>query len=106
MQLEPKLPLGPTSQPEQRLQDRRARSQHVHARPFHGPAPNRRPLIDLTSLFSAPEGAPRRTTAASPPPAADPFQAPDFGEDETFLFEDEQASLPDLDTGTTWRNAR
>ncbi|MFF5479104.1 hypothetical protein ACFY5C_17400 [Streptomyces sp. NPDC012935] len=49
-----------------------------------------RPLIELTSLFSAPEGQPRRSTAASPPPATDPFQAPDFGEDESFLLDDAQ----------------
>jgi hypothetical protein len=48
------------------------------------------PLIDLTSLFSAPEGQPRCATAASPSPATNPFQAPDFGEDETFLSEDVQ----------------
>jgi len=49
-----------------------------------------RPLIELTSLFSAPEGQPRRATAASPPPATNPFQAPDFGEDESFFFDDAQ----------------
>ncbi|MEV6023019.1 hypothetical protein [Streptomyces sp. NPDC052036] len=55
-----------------------------------------RPLIDLTSLFSALEGQPRRSAAASPPPATNPFQAPDFGEDETFLLDDAQepASAP------------
>ncbi|MDF3302272.1 hypothetical protein [Streptomyces tropicalis] len=47
-----------------------------------------RPLIDLTSLFSAQEGQPRCPAAASPPPTANPFQAPDFGEDETFLLEE------------------
>ncbi|EPY93600.1 hypothetical protein K530_47180 [Streptomyces noursei CCRC 11814] len=25
---------------------------------------------------------------AAPPPTTNPFQAPDFGEDETFLFEE------------------
>ncbi|MFG3662210.1 hypothetical protein [Streptomyces sp. NPDC047706] len=43
-----------------------------------------RPLIDSTSLFSALEGQPRGSAAASPPPATNPFQAPDFGEDESF----------------------
>ncbi|MBV7700400.1 hypothetical protein KWI83_33855 [Streptomyces sp. TRM70350] len=52
---------------------------------------NGRPLIDLTSLFSAPEAMPRYATAASPPPTTNPFQAPDFGENETFLIEDAQA---------------
>ncbi len=54
------------------------------------PVTKERPLIDSTSLFSAPEGQSRRSTAASPPPATNPFQAPDFGEDETFLLEDAQ----------------
>ncbi|WP_052852828.1 hypothetical protein [Streptomyces avicenniae] len=57
-----------------------------------------RPLIDLTSLFSAPEGAPRRTTAASPPPTTNPFQAPHLGDDEDFLTEDTQEHLPDTRT--------
>lgn len=48
------------------------------------------PLIDLTSLFSALEGQPRCSTAASPPPTANPFQAPDFGEDETLPLDDAQ----------------
>ncbi|PZH06104.1 hypothetical protein C1I97_18390 [Streptomyces sp. NTH33] len=46
--------------------------------------------MDLTSLFSALEGQPRCATAASPPPTTNPFQAPDFGEDETFLLEEVQ----------------
>ncbi|QEV10358.1 hypothetical protein CP972_18700 [Streptomyces prasinus] len=62
--------------------------------------------MDTTSLFSAPEGAPRQATAASPRPEADPFQAPDFGEDDTFLYEEAQASFPDLDTSTPHRRAR
>ncbi|OQR60805.1 hypothetical protein B6E66_28885 [Streptomyces maremycinicus] len=49
--------------------------------------------MDPTSLFSAPEGATRYATAALPPPTTNPFQAPDFGEDEIFLIEDAQASL-------------
>jgi hypothetical protein len=46
------------------------------------------------SLFSAPEGQPRRSTAVSPPPATNPFQAPDFGEDEVFSSEDERVPAP------------
>lgn len=46
----------------------------------------------MNSLFSAPEGSPSSAAAASPPPATNPFQAPDFGEDETFLIEDVQTS--------------
>lgn len=46
------------------------------------------------SLFSAPEGQPRRSTAPSPPPTTEPFQAPDFGEDEIFRSEDAQESAP------------
>ncbi len=63
-----------------------------------------RSLIEPPCLFSAPEGAPSYATEASPPPATNPFQAPDFGEDETFLMEDAQASVPD--TGTVRRAAR
>ncbi|MFD8231072.1 hypothetical protein ACFV20_04140 [Streptomyces sp. NPDC059696] len=42
------------------------------------------------------EGHPSRSGAASPPPATNPFQAPDFGEDEIFTPEDvtEQSSAP------------
>lgn len=56
--------------------------------PFEGAVTKGRPLIDLTSLFSAPEGQPRSSMAASPPPTTTPFQAPDFGEDETVLPEE------------------
>ncbi|GAA4006249.1 hypothetical protein GCM10022232_52470 [Streptomyces plumbiresistens] len=49
-------------------------------------------------MFSAPEGANHAATAASPPPTTSPFQAPDFGEDETFLPNDGQGSASD--TGT------
>ncbi|MFJ8634813.1 hypothetical protein [Streptomyces sp. NPDC093568] len=49
-----------------------------------------RPLIDPTSLFSALEGQPRRSAAVSPPPTIKPFQAPDFGEDETLWPEEAQ----------------
>jgi hypothetical protein len=53
--------------------------------PVRGPLPTKEsPLIEPTSLFSAPEGQTRRSTAASPPPVTNPFRAPDFGEDETF----------------------
>ncbi|MCT7354752.1 hypothetical protein N4P33_21720 [Streptomyces sp. 15-116A] len=48
-----------------------------------------RPLIDSTSLFSAVEGQPRRSTAVSPPPATNPFQAPDLPEDETLWSEED-----------------
>ncbi|MBC2878461.1 hypothetical protein H7K43_26025 [Streptomyces sp. TYQ1024] len=61
-----------------------------------GPSPGRqrkgRPLIDSTSLFSAPEGAPRRSALELPPPTTNPFQAPDFGEDEAVASEDPVAS--------------
>ncbi|RMB79911.1 hypothetical protein CTZ28_43320 [Streptomyces shenzhenensis] len=57
---------------------------------MRGPATKARPLIEPTSLFSALEGQPRCATAASPPPATNPFQAPDFGEDLTFLPEEEE----------------
>ncbi|MEV7993236.1 hypothetical protein AB0O67_15315 [Streptomyces sp. NPDC086077] len=33
------------------------------------------------------EGQPRGGAAASPPPTTNPFQAPDFGDDENFLLE-------------------
>ncbi|GHD17450.1 hypothetical protein GCM10010313_46780 [Streptomyces violarus] len=49
-----------------------------------------RPLIDLTSPFSAPDGPPHFPATASPPPARNPFQAPDFGEDEPYVSEDGQ----------------
>ncbi|MCX3287531.1 hypothetical protein OR263_12575 [Streptomyces sp. NEAU-H22] len=38
------------------------------------------------------EGQPRRSSAASPSPATNPFQAPDFGEDETFPFDDDDVT--------------
>lgn len=43
---------------------------------------NGRPLIDSTSLFSAPEGAYSHATAASPPPVNNPFLTPDLGPEE------------------------
>jgi hypothetical protein len=36
------------------------------------------------------EGQPGYTTPASPPPTTNPFQTPDFGEDEAFLPEEAQ----------------
>ncbi|GGW18191.1 hypothetical protein GCM10018980_70210 [Streptomyces capoamus] len=57
-----------------------------------GPATKESSPIDLTSLFSAPEGQPRRAAAASPAPVTNPFQAPDFGEEETLPLEDAQAA--------------
>ncbi|GGW65636.1 hypothetical protein GCM10010503_48500 [Streptomyces lucensis JCM 4490] len=62
----------------------------AHPGPHEGPATKESPPIDTTSLFSALEGQPRRSAAASPPPATNPFQAPDFGDDETYPFEDAQ----------------
>ncbi|ARF59193.1 hypothetical protein B1H19_02385 [Streptomyces gilvosporeus] len=44
--------------------------------------------MDPTSLFSALEVAPRSATAALASPTTNPFQAPDFGEDEALLLED------------------
>ncbi|GGM94071.1 hypothetical protein GCM10011578_012920 [Streptomyces fuscichromogenes] len=58
-----------------------------------------RTLIDSTSLFSALEGQPRRSTAVSPPPTTDPFQAPDFGEDEILWSEDAQEPAPGMRAG-------
>ncbi len=55
-----------------------------------------RPLIDPTSLFSAPEGQSRRFTTASPPPTTQPFQAPDFGEDEALPLDDAQEPASDV----------
>ncbi|OQD53502.1 hypothetical protein BM536_028560 [Streptomyces phaeoluteigriseus] len=60
--------------------------------------------MDSTSLFSAPEGAPRSATATSPPPTANPFQAPDFGdfaefaENENFPPEDGPEFIPESAT--------
>ncbi|MEU2116793.1 hypothetical protein ABZ567_14340 [Streptomyces sp. NPDC016459] len=49
----------------------------------------RTPVIDLTSPFSAPEGAPPCAAATSPHPTTNPFQAPDFGEIEAFLLDED-----------------
>ncbi|MFF1543853.1 hypothetical protein [Streptomyces sp. NPDC058291] len=58
-------------------------------------------------LFSAPEGALSHPAAASPPPATNPFQAPDFGDDETFAnsFAAEDADAPGPDVSTARRRA-
>ncbi|MBO8190036.1 hypothetical protein JW592_32000 [Streptomyces sp. DW4-2] len=53
------------------------------------------PLIDPTSLFSAPEEHSRRFAAALAPPTTNPFQAPDFGEDDNFPPADGQGPVPD-----------
>lgn len=58
--------------------------------PLGGPVTKESPPIDSSSLFSAPEGQPRCPAAASPPPATNPFQAPDFGEADTFPPDDVQ----------------
>jgi hypothetical protein len=44
-------------------------------------------------LFSAPEGAPLCSATALPPPTTNPFQAPDFGEDQDAVFEDAQGHV-------------
>ncbi|WP_328466088.1 hypothetical protein [Streptomyces sp. NBC_00448] len=43
----------------------------------------------MTSLFSAPEEQPRRSALSSPPPMTDPFHAPDFEEDGSCRYDDE-----------------
>ncbi|MEE1671587.1 hypothetical protein RCR19_39890 [Streptomyces sp. WAC07094] len=58
-----------------------------------------RPLIDVTSLFSAVEEQPRCSTASPPPAATNPFQAPDYEEDEAFLFEDVDGMAAGLHAG-------
>ncbi|OSP44784.1 hypothetical protein B7767_03040 [Streptomyces sp. 13-12-16] len=63
--------------------------------PVTGPVPKEGPLIEPTSLFSAPAMLPRPSVAASPPPATNPFLSPDFGEDETFVPEDAHDPAPD-----------
>ncbi|AYN43732.1 hypothetical protein D9753_18420 [Streptomyces dangxiongensis] len=60
--------------------------------------------MEPTSLFSAPEGQPRSSTAGSPRPTTNPFQAPDFGDDETLWTEDAEAPGPD--SGSDGRPAR
>lgn len=54
----------------------------------------------MTSLFSAPEESPGFAVAVSPPPTTTPFQAPDFGEDVTFLDEDAPVSGSGSDMST------
>ncbi|MEW1866047.1 hypothetical protein OG896_20585 [Streptomyces sp. NBC_00669] len=43
----------------------------------------------MTSLFSAPEEQPRRSALSSPPPKTDPFHAPDFEDDGSCRYDDE-----------------
>ncbi|PTH87416.1 hypothetical protein C9J60_18900 [Streptomyces sp. A244] len=50
--------------------------------------------MEPTSLFSAVEGQPSLSRAASPPPATNPFQAPDFGEAETFPLVEDMPEQP------------
>ncbi|MCI3153410.1 hypothetical protein ELQ39_16925 [Streptomyces sp. GB4-14] len=50
--------------------------------------------MDSTSLFSAPEGQTHSSTG-SPRPTTQPFQAPDFGDDEFLWAEDAQQPAPD-----------
>ncbi|MFF3638737.1 hypothetical protein [Streptomyces sp. NPDC002250] len=57
----------------------------------------------MTSLFSALEAQPGRSAAVSPPPATNPFQAPDFGDDETLLLDD--TLEPDPAVGAPGRKA-
>ncbi|SCE02535.1 hypothetical protein GA0115245_13025 [Streptomyces sp. di188] len=61
--------------------------------PLKWPVTKGRPLIDSTSLFSAPTGQTRSSTG-SPRPTTQPFQAPDFGEDEALWTEDAQQPAP------------
>lgn len=71
-----------------------------------GPVSKGRPLIDLTSLFSAPEGALSHSAAASPPPVTNPFQAPDFGDDEAFpAFAADDADASGSNASTARRRA-
>lgn len=64
--------------------------------PVRGPLPTKEsPLIEPTSLFSAPEGQPSRSAAASPPPVIDPFRAPDFGGDDLVPSE-ESGDFPEF----------
>lgn len=58
----------------------------------------------LTSPFSAPEGVPPCAAATSPHPTTNPFQAPDFGEIETFLL-DEDAQTSASGTSAARREA-
>ncbi|MEU3845268.1 hypothetical protein AB0E88_35220 [Streptomyces sp. NPDC028635] len=46
-------------------------------------------------MFSAPDGHTQSSGAASPPPVTNPFQAPDFGEDDTFAFDDAPETVPE-----------
>ncbi|CAL9507354.1 hypothetical protein SUDANB70_03576 [Streptomyces sp. enrichment culture] len=60
--------------------------------PRRGPAPNGRPFIDSTLLFSNPEGTPRHAATTLPVPATDPFQAPDLPD---FPDADDLADFPE-----------
>jgi hypothetical protein len=67
----------------------------AHPGPVRGPVTKEGTLIDLTSLFSAVETQPCSPTAVSPLPTTNPFQAPDFGEEETSPLKDAQESASD-----------
>ncbi|OIJ69601.1 hypothetical protein [Streptomyces mangrovisoli] len=54
------------------------------------------------SLFSAPEGHLSRSAAVSPPPATNPFQAPDFGENSG----DDESLWPEEADGPEPRRTR
>ncbi|KQX52099.1 hypothetical protein ASE09_33285 [Streptomyces sp. Root66D1] len=64
----------------------------------------RTPVIDLTSPFSAPVETSPCAATASPHPTTHPFQAPDFGEIEAFLF-DEDAHVSASGTSAARREA-
>lgn len=52
-------------------------------------------LIELKPLFSSPvDGRPRCSAAASPSPTTNPFQTPDFGQDDDSPFEDTYEPAP------------
>ncbi|MEV7369239.1 hypothetical protein ACWDR2_43170 [Streptomyces sp. NPDC003631] len=53
----------------------------------------------MTSLFSAVEEQPRCSTVSPPPAATNPFQAPDYEEDEAFPFEDVDGMAAGLHAG-------
>ncbi|MBD0841557.1 hypothetical protein ICC28_23005 [Streptomyces sp. TRM68416] len=59
-----------------------------------GPVSKGSTLIDSTSLFSAPEEQYHRSVAPVPAPATNPFQAPDFGNDEASVSELPQPPAP------------
>ncbi|MFJ6121408.1 hypothetical protein [Streptomyces sp. NPDC092129] len=53
----------------------------------------------MTSLFSALEEQPRGSAAVPPPAATNPFQAPDYEEDEAFPLEDVYGPAAGLHAG-------